>query len=42
MKLKKKTVLAIYVLENGGDQMTSAIYWDGKKYKYEPMGSSME
>ena len=43
MKLsKKKSVLAIYVEEATGDQMTAAIFWDGKKYKYEPMGSSSE
>ncbi len=43
MKLnRKKSVLAIYVEEATGDQMTAAIYWDGKKYKYEPMGSSSE
>jgi len=43
MKLKrKKSVTAIYVEEANGDQMTSAIFWDGKKYRYEPMGSSME
>jgi hypothetical protein len=38
---KKKSTMAIYVEEATGDQMTSAIYWDGKKYKYEPLGSSM-
>lgn len=42
MKLRKKSVSAIYVEEATGDQMTSAIYWDGKKYKYEPLGSNME
>jgi hypothetical protein len=42
MKLRKKSVLAIYVEEATGDQMTAAIFWDGKKYKYEPMGSSSE
>lgn len=42
MKVKKKTVMAIYVLEAGGSEMTAAIFWDGKKYKYQPMGSSME
>jgi len=43
MKLsRKKSVMAIYVEEATGDQATSAIYWDGKKYRYEPMGSSME
>jgi hypothetical protein len=39
---KKKSTVAIYVEEAGGDQMTSAIFWDGKKYRYDPLGSSME
>jgi hypothetical protein len=39
---KKKSTAAIYVQEAAADQMNSAIYWDGKKYRYEPMGSSME
>jgi hypothetical protein len=39
---RKKFANAIYVEEAGGDQMTSAIFWDGKKYRYEPLGSSME
>jgi hypothetical protein len=39
---KKKSVMAIYAEETGGDQMTSALFWDGKKYKYTPLGSSME
>ena len=39
---KKKSVSAIYVEESTGDQMTAEIYWDGKKYKYEPLGSSAE
>jgi hypothetical protein len=42
MMLKKKPVMAIYAEETGGDRMTSAIFWDGKKYKYRPMGSSLE
>jgi len=42
MVKKKKTVMAIYSIESGQDQMTSAIFWDGKKYKYQPMGSSMQ
>lgn len=42
MKLKKRTIEAIYALENGSDQMTSATYWDGKKYRYMPVGSSLE
>jgi hypothetical protein len=39
---RKKFANAIYVEEASGDQMTSAIFWDGKKYRYEPLGSSME
>jgi hypothetical protein len=39
---RKKFAPAIYVEEASGDQMTSAIFWDGKKYRYEPLGSSME
>ena len=39
---KKKERLGIYVDETGGDAMTSAIFWDGKKYRYIPMGSTME
>jgi hypothetical protein len=39
---RKKFANAIYLEEATGDQMTSAIFWDGKKYRYEPLGSSME
>lgn len=39
---KKRSTTAIYVEEATGDQMTSAIFWDGKKYRYAPLGSSME
>lgn len=39
---RKKTAPAIYVVEATGDQMTSAIFWDGKRYRYSPLGSSME
>ena len=39
---KKKTIEAIYVEELGEDQMTSVILWDGKKYKYEPLGSASQ
>jgi hypothetical protein len=42
MVLKKKSVLAIYIEETGADQMTSALFWDGKKYRYIPIGASME
>ncbi|MBV9180488.1 MAG: hypothetical protein JO356_04185 [Acidobacteria bacterium] len=39
---KKKSMSAIYIEEATGDQMTSAIFWNGRKYRYEPLGSSME
>ena len=39
---KKKTTMAIYVEEAGEDQMTSVMTWDGRKYKYSPLGSSLE
>lgn len=43
MKLsRKKSTAAIYVQEASADQMNSAIYWDGKKYRYEPMGASLD
>ena len=28
--------------ETGADEMTSALFWDGKKYRYIPIGASME
>jgi hypothetical protein len=42
MMLKKKKIMAIYTQEASGDQMVAAIFWDGKKYKYQPMGSTLE
>ncbi len=42
LTVKKKTVMAIYAEETGGDRMTSATFWDGKKYRYQPIGSGME
>jgi hypothetical protein len=39
---KKKSTMAVYIEEATGDEMTAAIFWDGKKYKYEPLGSGME
>lgn len=42
LALKKKTMNAIYAEEAGADQMTSVLFWDGKKYRYEPIGSSLD
>jgi len=39
---KKKSLQAIYTEEGNELHETSALYFDGKKYKYVPMGSSME
>jgi hypothetical protein len=39
---KKKVRMAIFVDETGGDALSSAVYWDGRKYRYQPMGSNME
>ncbi len=39
---KKKPIMGIFTEETGGDQSTSVIFWDGKRYKYQPLGSSME
>jgi hypothetical protein len=43
LALKKKTVLGIYMEERGeGDDTSSVLYWDGKKYRYQQLGSSLE
>ena len=39
---KKRTIMGIFAEETGGDQATSVVFWDGKKYRYTPLGSSME
>ena len=41
LKVRKKFVMAIYAEETGADRMTSATFWDGKKYRYQPIGSGM-
>lgn len=40
---KKRTVLGVYMEESGeGEGTSSVLYWDGKKYKYQSLGSAME
>lgn len=39
---RKKLVNAIYVEQASADEMTAVVFWDGKKYRYQPLGSSME
>ena len=40
--VKKKAVTAIYAEEASADEMTSSVFWDGRKYKYQPLGSNLE
>jgi hypothetical protein len=43
LQTKKRTVLGIYMEETGeGEDSSSVVYWDGKKYKYQLLGSSLE
>jgi hypothetical protein len=42
MHLKKKNIEAVYVEEAGEFGDTSALFFDGKKFHYAPMGGEME
>ena len=42
MRVGKKVVQAIYCEEGNALHESSAVVFDGKKYRYVPMGSSME
>ncbi len=43
LALKKKTVLGIYMEEKGeGEATSSVIFWDGKKFRYQVLGSDLE
>ena len=42
MGLRKKTVEAIYVEEAGDMGDSSALFFDGKKFRYVPMGGNMQ
>jgi len=40
---KKKTILGVYMEETGeGENTSSVLYWEGKRYKYQQLGSTME
>lgn len=40
LALRKKTILGIYMEEQGeGEQTTSVVFWDGKKYRYQILGA---
>jgi len=39
LALKKRTVLGVYMEEAGeGDETSSVLFWDGKKYRYQQLG----
>src|SRR6266581_6020123 len=43
LAMKKKITLGIYMEEKGeGEDTSSVIFWDGKKYKYQQLGSTLE
>ncbi|MGA7908566.1 MAG: hypothetical protein WCA16_14240 [Candidatus Sulfotelmatobacter sp.] len=43
LALKKKTILGIYMEEQGeGESTSSVVFWDGKKYRYQILGSDLE
>jgi len=43
LTFRKRTTLGIYMEETGeGEDMSSVIFWDGKKYRYQSLGSTME
>jgi hypothetical protein len=42
MRLKKKKIEAVYVEEAGEMEESSALFYDGKKFRYVPMGGTMQ
>jgi hypothetical protein len=43
LALKKRTVLGVYMEERGeGEDTSSVVFWDGKKYRYQQLGSSLQ
>src|ERR1700722_2490348 len=41
--VKKKMILGVYMEEKGeGEDSSSVVFWDGKKYRYELLGSTLE
>jgi hypothetical protein len=43
LALKKRTTLGIFMEEQGeGESTSSVIFWDGKKYRYQILGSDLE
>ena len=43
LTVKKKMVLGIYMEETGeGEDSSSVVFWDGKKYHYQLLGAALE
>lgn len=42
MRMRKKSIEAVYVEEMGEFGESSAVFFDGKKFKYVPMGGDMQ
>ena len=43
LALKKRVVLGIYMEEKGeGENTSSVVFWDGKKYRYQILGADLE
>ena len=42
IKMRKKTIEAVYVEEAGDIGESSALFFDGKKFRYVPMGGDMQ
>jgi hypothetical protein len=43
LAIKKATVLGVYMEEQGeGEDTSSVLFWDGKKYRYQQLGSTLE
>ena len=43
LALRKRTTLGVFMEETGeGDTTSSVVFWDGKKYRYTMLGSTME
>jgi hypothetical protein len=43
LAMKKRTILGVYMEEKGeGEQTSSVVFWDGKKYRYQQLGSTLE
>jgi hypothetical protein len=43
LALKKRTILGVYMEEQGeGEATSSVVFWDGKKYRYQILGADLE